>query len=87
MEPSHVALIAGLVSLAPTVFLALLTRAVRGIDTAINSLSVKQERLEAKLEEKFAALTTEDTAILVELSELRVRVLTLESEFSRWRPR
>ena len=83
IEPSSLALLAGLVSLVPTVFIALLTRAVKGIDTSIASLAEKQERIEAKLE----TLASKDTEILVQLESLRVRVLTLEQEFLRWRPR
>ncbi len=85
IEPSALAVLASIVSLVPTVFIALLTRAVKGVDTSIAALAEKQERLEAKLETRFSALSAKDSEIFVELATLRVRVLTLEAEFSRWR--
>lgn len=67
MDTLTVAVVGAIAGVVPTVIGVLTMRGVRQVDGSIAGLSVKVEQL-----------TNQDTKILVELAELRVRVTQLE---------
>lgn len=74
VDASAIVFVALGASLLPTAISALVARSIKGMDTAVDKLEARIE----KMDSKFDRLASQDTKTEIELVELRARVTTLE---------